>query len=317
MSSKHKEKFTCPKCKAKGEFEMWDTINVDLNPEMREAIFSEEAFKYKCPECGSEITVAYDFIYHDMTHKFMIMFEFFEPDDYICDSFDVPDIFETLKGYTYRQVKGLRELKEKILILEKGLNDVAIERMKHAILHYECPDFVEKGLKFYFEDIRYNIPDLPLGGILLRVNSIADKSKIFALPLNYYNQNCLACEIDERMKVKGCENVCDGWISMKLSGKKEKKLLEPPEESNRGFYIIKKTIRKSKNNPNTRYVQGIAHVNGDILFPLIFDSIRWFGEKEAALADLGDKTYILDIRGGFFDPVKYKEEQEIMKGANK
>ena len=58
----------------------------------------------------------------------------------------------------------------------------------------------------------------------------------------------------------------------------------------------------------------IAYKNGDILFPMIFQNIRWFGEKEAALAELGGKTYILTVRGGIFDPEKYKKEQETEKG---
>lgn len=318
MSLVHKEEIICPKCKTHGEFDIWETMNVDLNPELREKLFSEDAFFYRCPKCGMEIAVPYDFIYHDMKHKFIIMFSFFEPDEFDYEPLEIPHLSESLKDYTFRHAIGLFELKEKIHILEKGLNDVAIERMKYAMSHYECPQFAEKGIKLYFSDVRYDLPEYPLGSILFTVNTKDTETKIYAFPLNLYQHQCLACEIDPRMRVTGAEKVDDGWMSMKLGGDLKGKLQqETPEETCHGFYIIKKTIRKSKNNPKTRYVEGIAHTNGDVLFPMIFEHIRWFGENEAALADLGNKTYILTIRGGIFDPIKYKEEQQQLEKNTK
>lgn len=38
-----------------------------------------------------------------------------------------------------------------------------------------------------------------------------------------------------------------------------------------GFFVFSNTIRKSKTNPKTRYTYGVAHVNGDVIFPMIFD----------------------------------------------
>ena len=33
MSKVHQEEIICPKCQTKGEFDLWESMNVDLNPE--------------------------------------------------------------------------------------------------------------------------------------------------------------------------------------------------------------------------------------------------------------------------------------------
>lgn len=52
MSKVHKEKIECTHCKHKWVFEIWDSMNVDLDSELREKIFNEKAFIYNCPKCG-------------------------------------------------------------------------------------------------------------------------------------------------------------------------------------------------------------------------------------------------------------------------
>ena len=220
MSKSHQEKIICPKCQARGEFEMWDSINADLDPELREKLFSEDIFIYECPQCGHKTGIPYDIIYHDMQHKFMIFFSFFEPEDFTYEPLDLSDIPYIMKDYTYRHVNGLWELKEKILILEKGLNDIAIERMKYAIAHYQCPEISEKGIKLFFSDVRYDIPEFPKGCIIFFFNNEEKGSNKSAYPMNMYYDHCLACELDSRMKVNNCETVDEGWISMKLKTEK-------------------------------------------------------------------------------------------------
>ena len=47
----------CPYCLSKGDFEFWDSVNVDLNPELRERLFNEELFVYHCDKCGHDSMV--------------------------------------------------------------------------------------------------------------------------------------------------------------------------------------------------------------------------------------------------------------------
>lgn len=71
-----------------------------------------------------------------------------------------------------------------------------------------------------------------------------------------------------------------------------------------GFFEIGITIRKSKNNPQTKYLSGLANVNGDIIFPPIFEQMRWLDvvTKEALYGELNGKAYVLLLNGGIYDP---------------
>ena len=79
MSQLRKENIECPHCHQEGEFDLWTSVNVDLNPELREKVFSNELFMYCCPHCGKVTGVPAGTLYHDMTHGFMIFFDFFKP----------------------------------------------------------------------------------------------------------------------------------------------------------------------------------------------------------------------------------------------
>ncbi len=216
MSKVNEESIICPNCKAKGKFDLWESMNVDLDPELREKIFSDEAFIYTCPECGHRTGVPYGTLYHDMKHHFMLFFDFFKPDDFNYEPVDIPDMPGTV-DYTYRHVTGLWRLKEKILILEKGLNDVAIERMKYMIKHILYPEMGDKDVEMYFGGVDYADKELSdYGSISFFYHDENDETMSARYPLDRYFEQCKACELDSRMKVTRCENVDEGWMTMKL-----------------------------------------------------------------------------------------------------
>ena len=100
MSKSHKTRIICPNCQTPGEFEIWDSINADLDPELREKLFSEDIFIYECPQCGHKTAVPFDTIYHDMQHRFMILFSFFKADDFSYEPLDLSDVPMLMKDYT-------------------------------------------------------------------------------------------------------------------------------------------------------------------------------------------------------------------------
>lgn len=71
---------------------------------------------------------------------------------------------------------------------------------------------------------------------------------------------------------------------------------------NNGFFLFSNTIRKSKTNPKTRYTYGLAHVNGDIIFPMIFDHAYWMKDNWGVYAEIGTKPYVLTPLGSVYDP---------------
>lgn len=134
MSLNHTEQIKCPNCGEAANFEIWESINVDLNPEMREMVLSGNLFNFKCPHCDKEAKLGYPFLYHDMKHKFLI---------YFCDENDIDkckkalddltkneETKEIAKSEKYRIVTSYLQLVEKIKIFESGLDDRMIELLK-------------------------------------------------------------------------------------------------------------------------------------------------------------------------------------------
>ena len=74
MSMPRGMKITCPDCQKEGNFTIWHSINVDVDPETREKVKSGELFEYTCKNCGKKNLVEYRFLYHDMEKKFLIFF---------------------------------------------------------------------------------------------------------------------------------------------------------------------------------------------------------------------------------------------------
>lgn len=71
-----------------------------------------------------------------------------------------------------------------------------------------------------------------------------------------------------------------------------------------GFIIFGNTIRKSKTNPQTRYVRGVAHVSGIIIFPMIFNAARWLDNYKGIYVEIDTKPYIITLDGSIYDPTR-------------
>lgn len=123
MAKKQTEKFTCPHCKNERERVVLERINIDLAPEMRDKVRDLSCFEWKCPICGKTTLIVDPCLYHDMSNQFMV---WLAPDD------DAPDAsgFDPLAGYTLRRTDSPNAFREKISILEIGLDDRAVEIMK-------------------------------------------------------------------------------------------------------------------------------------------------------------------------------------------
>ena len=66
MSKNSIKPFTCPTCRNKGDFKMYDSVNVSLDPALREKVLSGEIFEWSCPQCGKAFSIRHDLLYHDM-----------------------------------------------------------------------------------------------------------------------------------------------------------------------------------------------------------------------------------------------------------
>ena len=136
MSKMRTTKITCPKCGKEHDFTAWDSINTQLDPEFKEKARSGEIFRFVCPDCQAVTNVMYQCLYHQMEDKVMI---YFIPNGPVDEAVRVlkrpmPEGFpEVDLNYMKRIVTGLNDFKEKLKILDEGLDDKVVEIMKFAL----------------------------------------------------------------------------------------------------------------------------------------------------------------------------------------
>ena len=123
---------TCPKCGKKHSFQVWDSINTLEFPEMKEKVRNDEAFRYRCPDCGATALLNYNFLYHQQEDKILIFVD--------ADGSSYGDMEKILKqrgnafdGYRKRILLSYNDFKEKLLIFDAGLDDRIVEIIKSSI----------------------------------------------------------------------------------------------------------------------------------------------------------------------------------------
>ena len=132
MSQSAMQEITCPKCGKKTSFLVWDSINTMKDPEMKEKVRNDEAFRFHCPECGASALLNYNFLYHQQEDKVLIYVS--------ADGEDASEMAQILDqrgnafdGYRKRIVRSYNAFKEKLLILDAGFDDRIVEIIKSSV----------------------------------------------------------------------------------------------------------------------------------------------------------------------------------------
>ena len=178
----------CPACVETGQFTQYKKIDINKNPELREKIFSREIFKFKCPECGEEILVAYSTIYFDEENNSVICLL---PEEVSTEDFNK----FRLDGYSLRIVRTINNFIEKIAMLEDGIDDRVIELYK--LLFEE--QFEEQYPQSELLDVFY-----------AGRNTIDDKLHFFFIADN--NENC-----ETTLGLDTYRNLYEHFISTKFA----------------------------------------------------------------------------------------------------
>lgn len=132
MSIKQKKLITCPHCHSQREETIYSSINSHDDPAVKQGIMADTLFMYRCPVCGLNARMTYPILYNDIENKFMIYLIPGAEKTQIADRTGEKE-FLKLPPITKRIVPTFNEFKEKILILESGLNDMALEITKAAV----------------------------------------------------------------------------------------------------------------------------------------------------------------------------------------
>jgi hypothetical protein len=131
MSFSNEITITCPACQHPQAFTAWQSINVTLDPELKEKLLDRSLATFHCEKCDHTAGVNQGLLYHDMDRHVMIMLG--------CQNLDelespVPLVQDFQADYSLRLVGSMNELIEKVLLLDADLDDRATEMFKVALM---------------------------------------------------------------------------------------------------------------------------------------------------------------------------------------
>ncbi len=81
------ETVTCPQCNKEQNVIIHSTLNVTLDPGLREDLFNGRINIFECSSCGYHAMIGTPLLYHDMEHNFAIQY-------YPEESLDEEDFFK-------------------------------------------------------------------------------------------------------------------------------------------------------------------------------------------------------------------------------
>ena len=130
MAKINEATLTCNKCGHEFPIEVYESVNVTMDKDLKEKVVTKKIFEFTCPECGEFHRVIYPFLYVDMEKMFMVYLA--DKETNLNDLRDQQLIQATdfLHNYKCRAVVDMHQLAEKIMINDLGLNDRVIEILK-------------------------------------------------------------------------------------------------------------------------------------------------------------------------------------------
>lgn len=193
---------TCPVCGKTGDADLYSSVNVHENPELKEKVSSGELFVWTCPECGHKSVLRYPVLYHDPDEKVMVWLTFDEEAQQQAKRFF--NSMESLNEYCGRLVDDTGSLIEKVHIFDAGLDDLAIEMCKYVIRQ-------EKGSDLSLKFVRMDGAE----GDLIFTYPKDGQMEMLAVGLNVYEdcRGILSRNPDVASSAKGLVRIDEGWIS--------------------------------------------------------------------------------------------------------
>lgn len=141
MSMERTVDITCPDCGKTSDFVIWQSINTQIDPEMKQAVRDRSAFLFTCPHCGNKHNVDYGFLYHQMEDRIMIHYATSDEEAQdVCKMYSsnagIDPMLVNLRAENYmiRIVRSQNQLLEKLAIIDAGLDDRLVELYKLFLL---------------------------------------------------------------------------------------------------------------------------------------------------------------------------------------
>lgn len=141
MSAQKTYPIRCPRCRQEQKVELYDSINVSQQPELKTALFENRLNRIQCESCGASFRIDKPLLYHDPDRNILIHWM---PDtsvarEEILDEFDKSmeelrtALPEDIEPPRVRLVFTRAELVELIFIIEAGMEERVVEFIKYTI----------------------------------------------------------------------------------------------------------------------------------------------------------------------------------------
>lgn len=142
MSAQKTYPIRCPKCGHKQSVELYDSINVSQQPELKQALFENRLNRIQCEDCDAEFRIDKPLLYHDADRNILIHWM---PAvggvtrEQILDEFDKSmeelrsALPEDMEQPRVRLVFDRVELVELIFIIEAGMDERVVEYIKYTV----------------------------------------------------------------------------------------------------------------------------------------------------------------------------------------
>ena len=208
MMNGESRKVVCPCCGKKTEAQVYPIVNIKRSPELREKVLDESLFRVKCSACGKQFRLITRCLYHDEERNFMI---------YLIPGFrgrkletgDLSQEYPEFSASACRVVSTLNQLKEKILLMESGVDDRAIEVAKLAVSGIVAQKYEKRIQSAYF--CRLNEENDRIGFTFFLDGE--EQSVFYQTHSEVYTR---AQEIAEEFPIRGFVNVDIRWAARAL-----------------------------------------------------------------------------------------------------
>lgn len=162
MSQTQNYNIRCPKCHEEQNVQLYDSVNISSEPDLRQKLMQNELNAVKCATCGFRFVVDKPLLYNDANHGILIYW--LPPGNQSLD--EAQQVFREsmhhMSGVLPDNVEAPRvhlvfhrsELIERIFLLEAGLDERVIEYIKYLVYSKNLDKLNprEKTLLFNAED---------------------------------------------------------------------------------------------------------------------------------------------------------------------
>lgn len=163
MSQKRTHEIACPLCGREQEVELWDSIDVEEEPELREQLLAGRVNRVECAGCKKPFRIDLPLVYHDREQGLFIHYEPLVGGRTLAEAATgfqaalkeldalVPGDLPPLEIHL---VVEWSELVERIYLLEEGLDARLVEHVKY-LMYRQNPEKIpaeKKNLLFDAQD---------------------------------------------------------------------------------------------------------------------------------------------------------------------